>query len=90
MKYRITGLIWTILLSVLIFAGCTSTETNQVSQKNVAQNTNQATQASAVVETQHENIQDNQQVTETSQVKATTQQNDARLNSGHRESRMRQ
>ena len=75
MKYRITGLIWTILLSVLIFAGCTSAETNQESQVHVAQNTNQATQASAVVETQHENIQDNQQVTETSQVQATTQQN---------------
>jgi beta-lactamase superfamily II metal-dependent hydrolase len=74
MKYRITGLIWTILLFVLIFAGCTSTETNQVSQEHVTQNTNQATQASAVVETQHENIQDNQQVTETSQVQATTQQ----------------
>jgi len=75
MKYRITGLIWTILLSVLIFAGCTSVETNQESQVHVAQNTNQATQASAVVETQHENIQDNQKVTETSQVQATTQQN---------------
>jgi len=75
MKYRITGLIWTILLSVLIFVGCTSAETNQVSQEHVTQNTNQATQASAVVETQHGNIQDNQQVTETSQVQATTQQN---------------
>jgi beta-lactamase superfamily II metal-dependent hydrolase len=75
MKYRITGLIWTILLSVLIFAGCTSVETNQESQVHVAQKTNQATQASAIVETQHENIQDNQQVTETSQVQATTQQN---------------
>ena len=75
MKYRITGLIWTILLSVLIFAGCTSADTSQESQVHVAQNTNQATQASAVVETQHENIQDNQQVTETSQVQATTQQN---------------
>jgi len=75
MKYRITGLIWTILLSVLIFAGCTSTDTSQESQVHVSQNTNQATQASAIVETQHENIQDNQQVTETSQVQATTQQN---------------
>lgn len=75
MKYRITGLIWTILLSVFIFAGCTSADTSQESQVHVAQNTNQATQASAVVETQHENIQDNQQVTETSQVQATTQQN---------------
>ncbi|WP_236406152.1 MBL fold metallo-hydrolase [Microaerobacter geothermalis] len=75
MKYRITGLIWTILLSVLIFAGCTSAETNQESQEHVTQNTNQATQASAVVETQHENIQDNHQVTATSQVQATTQQN---------------
>jgi len=75
MKYRITGLIWTILLSVLIFAGCTSAEMNQESQEHVTEITNQATQASAVVETQHENIQDNQQVTETSQVQATTQQN---------------
>jgi len=74
MKYRITGLIWTILLSVLIFAGCTSADTSQESQVHVAQNTNQATQESEV-ETQHENIQDNQQVTETSQVQATTQQN---------------
>jgi len=74
MKYRITGLIWTILLSVLIFAGCTSTDTSQESQVHVAQNTNQATQASAI-ETQHENIQDYQQVTETSQVQATTQEN---------------
>jgi beta-lactamase superfamily II metal-dependent hydrolase len=75
MKYRITGLIWTILLSVLIFAGCTSVETSQESQVHVSQNTNQATQASAV-ETQHENIQDdNQQVTETSQVQATSQEN---------------
>jgi len=75
MKYRITGLIWTILLSVLIFAGCTSTDTSQESQVHVSQNTNQATQASAI-ETQHENIQDdNQQVTETSQVQATTQEN---------------
>lgn len=79
MNYRKLVLIWTITLSVFIIAGCTATETNQASQDNAVQYTNQATEANATVETQHENIQDNQQVTETSQVQATTQQsNDVR------------
>lgn len=75
MNYRKPGLIWTLLLSVFIIAGCTAAETNQVSQDHAALYTNQATQANVAVETQHENIQDSQLVPETSQVEATLQQN---------------
>jgi len=52
------------------FTGCTSTETNQVSQEHVAQNTNQATQASAVVVTQHKTFRTINKVPVTPQVEA--------------------